>query len=405
MIKKPNLDQVKNLLVKRNIEDKPWIDSLDCVLSEITGELFEINDISNFPTAEVLLKSPEEYIEFLKGLFDKYKLSPVGVKIPFRYKKKDSEEDIYVNDIYNLYLSEENCFGFNIEMDGPIPDPYTLFIDHLIYCSESSDIIVEFMKEYKKFFKEFREKIEEESDMHIKLLYTSEGRLNWRYLDIPPRDTFDLEDNYSKDFNEFVPKKMDEFINGKSGGIAIFRGEPGTGKSSYCKYLISKYQKDVDFVIVSQDIILQNPEAFRTFLISNASVDNFSQGKIKKQIFIIEDCEKLLIDRDSLTGNSTSIILSDILNYSDGIVGDLVQSKFIFTFNTNLSKIDKALLRKGRMKLNYEFKKLQGEDLKKLSEKKGLNISEDKIKSGMTLAEIYNLEEENYLQEGRKIGF
>ena len=57
------------------------------------------------------------------------------------------------------------------------------------------------------------------------------------------------------------------------------------------------------------------------------------------------------------------------------------------------------------MKLNYEFKKLQGEDLKKLSEKKGLNISEDKIKSGMTLAEIYNLEEENYLQEGRKIGF
>jgi hypothetical protein len=198
---------------------------------------------------------------------------------------------------------------------------------------------------------------------------------------------------------------MDEFINGKSGGISIFRGEPGTGKSSYCKYLISKYQKDVDFVIVSQDIILQNPEAFRTFLISNSSIDNFSQGKVKKQIFIIEDCEKLLIDRDSLTGNSTSIILSDILNYSDGIVGDLVQSKFIFTFNTNLSKIDKALLRKGRMKLNYEFKRLQGEDLKKLSEKKGLNISEDKIKSGMTLAEIYNLEEENYLQEGRKIGF
>ena len=79
MIKKPNLDQVKNLLVKRNIEDKPWIDSLDCVLSEITGELFEINDISNFPTAEVLLKSPEEYIEFLKG--EGYKVQkPVQVQ-------------------------------------------------------------------------------------------------------------------------------------------------------------------------------------------------------------------------------------------------------------------------------------------------------------------------------------
>jgi hypothetical protein len=127
---------------------------------------------------------------------------------------------------------------------------------------------------------------------------------------------------------------------------------------------------------------------------------------MKPQVFIIEDCEKLLVDRDSLSGNNTSIILSDILNYSDGIVGDLVQSKFIFTFNTNLSKIDKALLRKGRMKLNYEFTTLKGDDLKNLMEKKNLPYTEENLKKGLSLAEIYNLEEKDYQrEEKRKIGF
>jgi broad-specificity NMP kinase len=200
---------------------------------------------------------------------------------------------------------------------------------------------------------------------------------------------------------------MDDFFKEKAGGIVIFRGDPGTGKSTYCKHLIAKYKRDVDFVIAPQDVILSNPEGFRNYLLNSSDYYIESNDeKMKPQVFIIEDCEKLLIDRDSLSGNNTSIILSDILNYSDGIVGDLVQSKFIFTFNTNLSKIDKALLRKGRMKLNYEFTTLKGDDLKNLMEKKNLPYTEENLKKGLSLAEIYNLEEKDYQrEEKRKIGF
>lgn len=200
---------------------------------------------------------------------------------------------------------------------------------------------------------------------------------------------------------------MDDFFKEKAGGIVIFRGDPGTGKSTYCKHLIAKYKRDVDFVIAPQDVILSNPEGFRNYLLNSSDYYIESNDeKMKPQVFIIEDCEKLLVDRDSLSGNNTSIILSDILNYSDGIVGDLVQSKFIFTFNTNLSKIDKALLRKGRMKLNYEFTTLKGDDLKNLMEKKNLPYTEENLKKGLSLAEIYNLEEKDYQrEEKRKIGF
>ena len=227
---------------------------------------------------------------------------------------------------------------------------------------------------------------------------------------------------------------MDEFIKSDTGGLVIFRGDPGTGKSSYCKHLITKYKDTANFLIVPQDIILSKPESFRLFLIDSLPsitrydpndvdpCDCFSrdervfrdleEGNVVdrnnlKTVIIIEDCEKLLVDRDSLQGNSTSIILSDILNYSDGIVGDLVQCKFIFTFNTNLSKIDKAILRKGRMKLNYEFKKLQGEDLQNVMDKLGKTVTEKQLKEGMSLAEIYNSDDEDYLTTGKKerIGF
>ena len=59
-----------------------------------------------------------------------------------------------------------------------------------------------------------------------------------------------------------------------------------------------------------------------------------------------------------------------------------------WSFNTSLSNIDKALLRKGRLTLKYEFKKLAKDKVKKL-------IPEEEIKQDMSLADIYNFKEEN----------
>jgi hypothetical protein len=58
------------------------------------------------------------------------------------------------------------------------------------------------------------------------------------------------------------------------------------------------------------------------------------------------------------------------------------------------------------MKLNYEFTTLKGDDLKNLMEKKNLPYTEENLKKGLSLAEIYNLEEKDYQrEEKRKIGF
>ena len=65
-----------------------------------------------------------------------------------------------------------------------------------------------------------------------------------------------------------------------------------------------------------------------------------------------------------------------------------MHQQIIATFNCDLTKIDPALLRKGRLIANYEFNKLDVESSKILSDK--LEFGTEKISEPMTLAEIYN---------------
>ena len=109
----------------------------------------------------------------------------------------------------------------------------------------------------------------------------------------------------------------------------------------------------------------------------------------------MEDCEKALTSRDKVYNP----VMSTLLNLTDGIIADVLGIKLICTFNTNLNNIDKALLRKGRLSLKYEFKKLNAEKASKLL---GRNITNE-----MSLADIYYDKEENDFSKKieRKIGF
>ena len=119
-------------------------------------------------------------------------------------------------------------------------------------------------------------------------------------------------------------------------------------------------------------------------------------------VFILEDCEQLLVDREENPWNNA---ITTILNMADGLLSDIVNIKFICTFNAKIDNIDPALLRKGRCFAKYEFNELCAEKVDRLNTKYNLGISEIKP---MTLAEIYNAEKRDYSEESkkpRKIGF
>jgi hypothetical protein len=75
----------------------------------------------------------------------------------------------------------------------------------------------------------------------------------------------------------------------------------------------------------------------------------------------------------------------------------------ICSFNTDVSQIDKALLRKGRLIAMYEFNELKQQKANSLALSLGKEII---INSDATLADIFNLEETGVQQEvSAKIGY
>ena len=85
------------------------------------------------------------------------------------------------------------------------------------------------------------------------------------------------------------------------------------------------------------------------------------------------------------------------------MLGDSLKLKFICTFNTDLHNIDKAILRKGRMKIKYEFKDLTKEKVKEIFKKIGVDES---LAKPMPICDVYNYLEDNGNTETiKKIGF
>ncbi len=196
-----------------------------------------------------------------------------------------------------------------------------------------------------------------------------------------------IQELYNDDFAE-IDSIILEAITTKQSGIILLHGEPGTGKTTYIKHLISKY-KDRQFIFVQNDFVrdLLKP-AFISFLLDN-----------KNCILIIEDAEKVAAARDSFTEDS---VVSTILQLTDGLFSDFLNIKIICTFNTDIERIDKALLRKGRMIAKYHFRPLTPEKTAALAQKLG----REDITGSRTLAEIFQYDKRDFQEAAKKpLGF
>jgi len=88
---------------------------------------------------------------------------------------------------------------------------------------------------------------------------------------------------------------------------------------------------------------------------------NFKSGLISillenpNSIFVIEDAENIIVDREK----DRHCPVSALLNISDGLLSDCLNIQVICSFNTDISKVDGAIMRKGRLIAKYEFKELE----------------------------------------------
>ena len=228
--------------------------------------------------------------------------------------------------------------------------------------------------------------VEKENKPTIRwILRDSRGSILNKYMEISPKG--DIDGNYNDDFYP-INDRIQELIHSDESSIMILHGKPGTGKTSYIRDLIAM-NPDVKFYWIDSSMFNYiDTSEFIEFIAS-----------CKNAVFVLEDSEALLTSRDE-THNPA---MQSLLSISDGMLGDSLKLKFICTFNTDLHNIDKAILRKGRMKIKYEFKDLTKEKVKEIFKKIGIDES---LAKPMPICDVYNYLEDNGNTETiKKIGF
>jgi len=314
-----------------------------------------INWIDHVNAEKVFKYIKKEYADAIAGIFQYSKYN--------RKKKKSlySTTIIQLNDNCMVELGTDYC--------------------EVLHTHQDYSMANQLIKEVSAF-----KKREKKKEFEINLVSRDSYVLELRSMEIK-KTRLDLDMYYEDDFKE-VDKIIQARLTKKDDkGIVLLHGLPGTGKTTYLRYLIGKLKKKVLFLSPAVAGNVMNPE-FMDLLIDNPNC-----------ILIIEDAEHIIMDRKISGGSS----VSNLLNISDGLLADFLNVQLICTFNNSLTLVDNALMRKGRLIAKYEFGKLSTEKSQRLSDHLGFN---DTITKPMTIAEIANpYEKENVIERTEVFGF
>lgn len=315
-------------------------------------------------------------------------------------------EEVFVHNLEVKKKKKEDDVDEELDKSEKIGEFVYVYKDSMIILNWSTshhfhysdyDADVNFSKYYIKVLylkketldeiKSLFEYVIEKNKNNVHLLCRMDGELVTQKFEVKlPQKDFDLELNYGKEVVLKTESLISNLKDNKS-GLALFSGPPGTGKSTYIKYLSTTTNRRIIYLPSSSIEEITSPD-FLTFIID-----------YKNSILLLEDAEKVLKSREIQENTG----ISNILNMTDGLLGDCLNIFIIATFNTTRDQIDSALLRKGRLILEHQFDELSPENCNKIFEK--IN-SDRRTEKPLSLAEIYN-DQDNYSkkEEKRKVGF
>ncbi len=291
-----------------------------------------------------------------------------------------------------VYKHYRNSFVQKKQKPRLINVIYVLNNNVILDIEDNGTITILFSIDAEKEANELHKKIEKfryrnSMTRHIHLV--AEGHFGLDLLPIlnkKPKLSISL--NYNDDLPE-VHKHILKCLNKKNlSGLVLFHGIPGTGKSTYIRYLINYTKKKVIFIPPKLATNFDSPN------MTSLMVDN------SNSIFVIEDAEELIKTREGAGGSNISMLL----NLTDGMLGQSLGIQVICTFNTKMKNIDSALLRKGRLIASYEFKELHAHKSNILLANLGMkNYPSD---GELTLADIYNANDnQSPINSKNQIGF
>jgi len=188
----------------------------------------------------------------------------------------------------------------------------------------------------------------------------------------------------------FVEEGVDQFIEDflkSSENILLLIGAPGTGKSNFIKYIVSRSKQNA--------LITYDPEIMK----KDGIFAMFIEGEYGS--LIMEDADTFLGARSD--GN---LMMAKFLNVGDGIVS-MASKKLIFSTNLEkLDDIDPALLRPGRCFAVLQFRKMTYDESRQFLSDHKITNWKPTIGEEYSLAELYNhTKQARKVAPKRKLGF
>ena len=186
-----------------------------------------------------------------------------------------------------------------------------------------------------------------------------------------------IPENYSE---EIVRKRQSILRNIESkeprGRISILAGPPGTGKTKLIQSLIPDMGKKVRIVYLPTYLVSQiDSPKLLGFLLGQAAY---------KFVFLVEDCDSLLVPR----GMDSVNVLSSFLNLTDGILGNCLDIHFIVSTNAKTTEYDPAITRPGRLTELVDFELLDAAHANQVYRRISKR-EEDIFKKPASLADVY----------------
>ena len=378
-----------------NIKDSKFYRPTNILVTEDDEESIKIAD------KHLLVSYGRPYTSILGELMPCISLrNEVLVIQKDKLKQLDKCTDFYVVDysskLNELYEAEECYYHHELELffivgrnlsnkyDGQIFEEGLYKVKSVYYDSTNPKA----KENLSKFFSDYLEKyVSKESKVSI-LLNSADG-LDLHTHTIKPY-SIDFQTMYNDDFIE-VHHRVKNALTNESKGVVLFHGIAGSGKTNYIKWLTSQIPNK-KFIFVPTSVIgsLTDP-SFMGLLIEN-----------NNSVLVLEDCENYIAERTAQNNNTD--VVSSILNIADGFLSDVIECQLICTFNSDISKIDPALLRKGRLIAEYKFKELSVYKCNSYLRSTDRDFTVDKPYS---LAELTNIDVKELKEQQKeiKIGF
>lgn len=285
------------------------------------------------------------------------------------------------------------------ESQSELDDIYFFLYDDLLIHFDTNNSLVKFffrktdvckVNTIIQSLEKFKTQKKGRSKSEMFLLITEGFRLVTKPF-LFPKSKLNINENYNDDFretHELITKRLSQ---NNSKGLILLHGKPGTGKTSYIRYLSS---------IIKKKFLFVQPNARRE--LGDAEMLEIFQNH-KNSVVVIEDAENILAKREKGELRFDSAV-HHLLNFTDGLLSDALHIQIICSFNTDISNIDPALLRKGRLIAKYEFKELELEKAQRLSDKLGFKT---KLLKPVPLTNIYNCQGKDYEEKKKMnpIGF